>query len=670
MPNPGSAGQELSSDDTSEADVAERARRCPTAGVNFWAVFDSAPDAYLVLAADPPSFTMVAANDARLRLTNTRLEDVVGHPLFDVFPDNPTDPAATGVRNLKASLDEVLRTREPHRMAIQKYDIRTPDGAFEERYWDPLNSPVFDDRGNLIYITHRVRDVTEQVRQSAAHAEETRARKEIEAILESITDAFFTVDREWHFTYVNQRAEQILQRRREELIGHCIWEAFPESVGTTFEREYRRAMALQKAAEFEACYDPFGIWVDVRAYPAPDALSVYFRDITPRKRAEHALRESEQRYRLLADMIPQNIWTADASGNHTYFSRRWYDFSQSTPAESRGEGWLKFIHPDDKERTLARWKQSVDTGEPYEIEYRFRGADGEYRWFLGQAVPLRNDASEIVEWFGTATDISERKQLEEERERLLERERSARAEADRRREEVERVTESRTRLMRGFSHDVKNPLGAADGYAALLEDGIGGTLSDRQRQSVQRIRRSIQVSLRLINDLLELARAEAGQIELRVERINAAVLVRDVAEDFRGQIRAAGLALEVDTPDKLYVQGDLTRVRQILSNLLSNAVKYTRAGRITLTASRRVGPGAPGAGEWVAIGVADTGPGIPENKKETIFQEFTRLDPKAPHGAGVGLAISRRIARLLGDDVTVESEVGRGSTFTLWLPCS
>ena len=129
----------------------------------FWAVFEHAPDAYLLLAADPPRFTMVAANEARLRVTMTRREDVIGRPLFEVFPDNPNDPAATGVRNLQASLQEVLRTRKRHRMPLQKYDIRRPDRRFEERYWDPLNSPVFDEEGNLVYIIHRVDDVTEFV---------------------------------------------------------------------------------------------------------------------------------------------------------------------------------------------------------------------------------------------------------------------------------------------------------------------------------------------------------------------------------------------------------------------------------------------------------------------------------------------------------------------------
>lgn len=549
--------------------------------VDIWAVFESAPDAYLLLAPDPPRFTMLAANAARLRATGTRREEVVGRPLFDVFPDNPADPASTGVRNLRASLDEVIRTGTAHWMALQKYDIRGPTGQFEERYWESLNCPVLDDNGRVIYIIHRVEDVTEEV----------RAGRRLEAA---------------------------------------------ESAAAETTRRLTRETAARISVE-----------------------GVLAR-----------LRESEQRYRLLADMIPQNVWTTDAHGYHTYFSRRWYKFTGATPAESHGEAWTEFIHPEDRERVNTRWRHSLETGEPYEIEYRFRNADGEYHWFLGKAMPLRDDAGRIIEWFGTATDITERKRLDEEREVLLAREQAARAEADRRREELERVSESRTRLMRGFSHDVKNPLGAADGYAALLEEGIGGELSESQQRSVHGIRRSIQSSLHLIDELLELARAEAGQIELNVERVDAAALAREVAEDFRGQVNAAGLVLEIRAPSALPVESDRNRVRQILSNLVSNAVKYTRDGRVIVDASFRSDDAAPRPGEWVVICVIDTGPGIPEEKRAAIFQEFTRLDATAAHGAGVGLTISRRIARLLGGDVTVESEVGRGSTFTLWLPAS
>jgi PAS domain S-box-containing protein len=806
MANPGTSGPKPAGRPTSERDQHDPDRRVAAPEANFWAAFESAPDAYLLLAPDPPHFTMVAANDARLRATMMRREDVIGHPLFEVFPDNPDDPEATGVRNLQASLEEVLRTGKPHRMALQKYDIRTPEGDFEERFWDPLNAPVFDDQGTLIHIIHRVEDVTEEVRagtrlrtlesvvttandavmvtepaplegpgprivyvneafarmtgyapeevigsttemligpdtdpetirriraalerrepvraellnyrkdgsafwvevsiapvldesgavvqwtsvqrdaterreaeatklrlarETAARTEEARARREIETILESITDGFFAVDRDWRFTYVNREAERLLQRPRGELVGRCVWDEFPAAVGARFEREYRRAAEESTTAQFEARYPPLDAWFDVRAYPTADGLSVYFSNVTARKRAEERLRESEERYRLLADLIPQYIWTTDANGYHRYFSRRWYEFTGTTLEETEGDGWLRFIHPDDRERTIACWKRSLETGEPYSIEYRFQNVDGEYRWFWGQAMPQRDASGAIAGWFGTLTDVSERKRAEEERERLLDREQEARAEAEERREELERVTESRTRLMRGFSHDVKNPLGAADGYAQLLEDGILGELSEKQVESVERIRRSIQVSLHLIHELLELARAESGQIELEPVPTDVAELAREAAEDFRAQATASGLALEVRADEALSTETDPMRVRQILSNLLSNAVKYTPEGRITVEAGLRTDEGGHRAGDRIALRVADTGPGIPVEKRETIFQEFTRLDPEAQHGAGVGLAISRRIARLLGGDITVESEVGRGSAFTLWLP--
>ena len=236
------------------------------------------------------------------------------------------------------------------------------------------------------------------------------------------------------------------------------------------------------------------------------------------------------------------------------------------------------------------------------------------------------------------------------------------------RQELERVTESRTRLMRGFSHDLKNPLSVADGYAQVLEQGMMGDLSDRQLERVHRIRRSIHSSLDLIDKLLELARAEAGQITLELAPTNVAAVLREVAQDAQTRANEAGLTLHIDAPASLHCETDSNRVRQVLGNLTSNAVKYGERGEVALTVeTTRAGPaGQPG--EWIALHVADNGPGIPEEKRERVFQEFTRLDPTAPGGTGLGLAISRRIARLLGGDITLESTPGHGSTFTLWLP--
>ncbi|HEY8470659.1 MAG TPA: ATP-binding protein, partial [Longimicrobiales bacterium] len=244
-------------------------------------------------------------------------------------------------------------------------------------------------------------------------------------------------------------------------------------------------------------------------------------------------------------------------------------------------------------------------------------------------------------------------------------------EAEARRLEVERVVESRARFIRGITHDLKNPLGAADGYAQLLEAGTGGELTPGQREWVERLRRSIGQALAIIDDVLLLSRAEAGRLEAQPEPVDLPRLVRETVEDHQAAARSAGLDLRMEPaagPTRPILT-DPGRVRQILGNLLSNAVKYTPAGgRIRVATSVRAGPRELGRAPAAAIAVQDTGPGIPPEAQARIFEEFTRVDSSAARGAGLGLAISQRLARLLGGIITVESAVGRGSTFTLWLP--
>lgn len=243
-------------------------------------------------------------------------------------------------------------------------------------------------------------------------------------------------------------------------------------------------------------------------------------------------------------------------------------------------------------------------------------------------------------------------------------------ETERRRVELADVMESRARLVRGFSHDVKNPLGAADGYLALMEEGIPNHLSDAHRESVSRARRSIGTALGLIEDLTALARAEAGRIDVKRQPVDVCDIVREIADEYRARAETDGLSMVVDAPDEFpALESDAARVRQILGNLLSNAIKYTDDGGITVRVALRDDARAPRAGRWVAVDVRDTGRGIPVEQQKLVFQEFRRLENAGETtGAGIGLAISQRIARALDGEITVESQAGRGSTFTLWLP--
>jgi signal transduction histidine kinase len=242
-------------------------------------------------------------------------------------------------------------------------------------------------------------------------------------------------------------------------------------------------------------------------------------------------------------------------------------------------------------------------------------------------------------------------------------------EAEERRATLAEVMASRARFMRGVSHDLKNPIHAIDGHAQLLEDEVRGPLNDAQRDSVARIRRSARAMLGLIEDMLELARAEAGQLTVRLDRVVLRDVVHEVVEEHRAAAQFAGLTL-VHAPDdsQTVLTTDPVRVAQVLGNLLSNAIKYTPSGghiEVSTEVPARRGPSADGR---IAIHVVDDGPGIPSDKREEIFGEFTRLGAVDRPGAGLGLSIARRIARLLGGDVTVAGRGEHGSKFTLWLP--
>ncbi|MEX0761739.1 MAG: PAS domain-containing protein [Dehalococcoidia bacterium] len=331
--------------------------------VRFQALFDSAPSPYLVLK---PDFTIAWVNEAYLRVTMTRREDILGREVFEAFPDNPGDKRATGVRNLRASLERVKRTGKPDMMAVQKYDIRRPasdGGGFEERYWSPVNAPVFGLDGELIYIIHHVTDVTDFIRLRYQESEQDRRTRELQTnveraeaevymraqelnktnqllraanaaldeargqaeterqrvthILESIMEAFAALTRDYRFAYLNRKAAYEIRRgtgkRMHQIIGQSIWQLFPDLLGSQFEKECRRAAENDIPVHFEDFYPPLSLWFEVHAFPSEDGLAIYFQDITDRKQAEQersrlaVLEERNRMAREIHDSLAQGL---------------------------------------------------------------------------------------------------------------------------------------------------------------------------------------------------------------------------------------------------------------------------------------------------------------------------------------------------------------------------
>ncbi len=240
---------------------------------------------------------------------------------------------------------------------------------------------------------------------------ESADKQIVNILLESISDGFVTLDREWRYTYVNQNAGQFLNRRPEDLIGKNIWEEFSEVVGQQFYHACYQAMAQQRLVQLEY-YSPSERWFENRIYPSKQGLSIFFQDMTERKRVELALKKSEMRYRSLVIATSQVVWITDAAGQAAEYSPSWQEMTGQTEEEMKGLGGLAAIHPEDREQTAQLWSHAVETKSLYENEHRVRTVDGTYRFFWVRGVPVLDENGDIREWVGIHRDITAQKQAE------------------------------------------------------------------------------------------------------------------------------------------------------------------------------------------------------------------------------------------------------------------
>ncbi len=401
-------------------------------------------------------------------------------------------------------------------------------------------------------------------------------------------------------------------------------------------------------------------------------------EVARRATAEAALAGSEARFRTLANFVPQIVWVTRPDGYHEYYNRRWYDYTGVPLGSTDGEGWNGLFHPDDQDRARDRWQHSLVTGEPYEIEYRLRRADGAYRWFLGQALPERDAGGAVVRWFGTCTDIDDRKREAEVLEGLVA-ERTAElmkanaallAEVDERRRAEEREAAAARELRRSnaeleqfayvASHDLQEPLRKIQAFGDLLGTKHGAALPEEGRGYVGKMKASAGRMSRLIDDLLSFSRVTTHAKPFT--RVNLADTVREVVDDL--ELRAEKVGGRIEVGELPEVEGDAVQMRQLFQNLIGNALKFHRPDVppvVRVSAEH-------GAGGWT-IAVADNGIGFEDRHAARIFQVFQRLHGRDEYeGTGVGLAICRKIVDRHGGTITAHGRPGEGATFVVTLP--
>jgi PAS domain S-box-containing protein len=401
-----------------------------------------------------------------------------------------------------------------------------------------------------------------------------------------------------------------------------------------------------------------GRWIQVSERRTHDGgIVAVYSDITDLKRAEQALQASVERYDLAMRGSNEGLWDWDAQTDQLHISPRFKELSglRTEATTIRPDEWLTNLHPDDIERYRGDIRAHLrgDT-EFLSSEYRVCGADGDERWVLARGVAVRDPSGRVYRMVGSLGDITARKQAEIALQLAM--------------EQAEEANRTKSKFLANMSHELRTPLNAVIGITEMLKEDAEDLGQSDFLEPLDRIHRAGNHLLHLINEILDLSKIEAGRLELQLEEVDVAALMRDMATTAEALAAKNHNRLEVHCPDDLgSIQTDLMRIRQIVLNLLSNACKFTENGEVGLRAARDRANG----GDRFTFTVTDTGIGMTSEQLAKVFEEFSQADSSTTRrygGTGLGLAISQRLCHLLGGDITAESTPGVGSTFTVRLP--
>ena len=368
-------------------------------------------------------------------------------------------------------------------------------------------------------------------------------------------------------------------------------------------------------------------------------------------------REDSRRLRELADAMPQIVWGARPDGHYDYFNRRWYEFTGLAEGTPGVEAWAAIVHPDDAKESSSRWDSALESGDAYEIEGRLKRADGDYRWHLVRALPVRSATGEITRWFGTCTDIDQQKRTEDQL-------RSTSVMLLHNNRELEEFASV-------ASHDLQEPLRKINSFVTCLRDEQAQALNAEGRDYLDRIQNAAARMTTLVADLLELSRLSSkGRAFVPVD-LNE--VIAGVVSDLEARLALSGG--RVDIMALPTVASDPIQMRQLLQNLIGNALKFHRKGEapvVTVSAEIVDGVDANGhlqPGEICRLSVADNGIGFDEKYLDRVFTIFQRLHGRGEYeGTGIGLAICRKIVERHGGTITARSAPGQGATFIVTLP--
>ncbi len=553
------------------------------------------------------------------------------------------------------------------------------NGRMEDVYWTFSYSPVFDESGLISGVLVTCVETTR-------HVQFLNEQQKFLALFENSHDSMA-------ISTANHRMIRVNKAGRE-LLGIPADQDVTTLVGRDFypEEELDNIIAkvipvLDKQGRWSGEI-PFRHFVTGESIPCHvDFVNIYdpesgnlisratvLRDLRPEleirqrlSRKNEKLQRLIQEFTFVTDFMPQLVWSTEPDGYHDFYNQRWYDYTGLTYDESKAEGWNRVLHPDDVAPTTKRWQHALATGEPYEAEYRFRRHDGEYRWFLARALPMRDESGGIIKWFGTCTDIDDRRKVANKLEFLVQ---SRTQELSQANQSLMRKNHELEQFAYIASHDLQEPLRKIQSFADLLKtDSENGALTPVY---LEKIVSSAQRMSSLIKAVLNYSRLSNGTEEISKTDLN--LVAGHVLADYEVMIGEKGAVLTVDPLP--VILADELQMTQLFSNLIGNALKFCgQAPMISIKATplhpdKTAGIAGldPGV-RYIHIRVTDNGIGFDQKYAERVFSIFQRLGAgRMYEGTGIGLALCKKIVENHKGHIWAESTPDIGSTFHVCLP--
>ncbi len=477
----------------------------------------------------------------------------------------------------------------------------------------------------------------------------------VQHILEGISDAFFAIDDQWRLSHANAAARHLFDLTDDAATGQDFWQVLPSCMAIHFRSVLSHAREQGAAATGEGYFEQQGRWFEIRAYPHDGGLAIYVRDISRRKWAEEDLRRTKESLAHAQELAHVGSWDYEGSSGRYTWSDETYRILGYEPGEfpASREALLRAVHPEDRDTLAAMIAQGamqvpVESAEGAEYEHRVMRANGEIRHIRGIARLFPATPERPAHVVGAIQDITEQKRAEEALFAAT--------------EEAQLANRAKSELLSRTSHEFRTPLNAILGFGQLLETEMD---TQENRESVGQILKAGRGLLRLVDELLDIARAEEGRLALGSAPIQPEALVREVLDEVRPLAIAHQVELRADYTTFFAgsILGDQPRLRQVLLNLLTNAVKYNRAGGL-------VEVSCTARGDRFRLTVRDTGVGIGPATMEQLFFPFERgsAGEQGVEGTGLGLALTKALVEAMNGRIGASTVEGEGSTFWVELP--